>query len=358
MTDHPYAPKPRSSLRVRLPLLVTVWAFAHTALALVGLLTGTPLFVLGPNTAPVALNWYVVAVAALALGALVLRARHGDRRSTRRLLWAAAGLSLVSGFSLLMDLVMLLTGSSPDSTAAAAHHGLGALGAALLAGPARRRTAPGTPGAVTVAPLAAPRSVQLAALVGALAFVPYAAMKTVWATGGTFAGISGAEALEMSRRNGASGLWLTLESYGIDATALLAALGIFLLSGLVRPWGRVFPRWTLLLAGRRVPRWLPLTPAALGAATLAPYGVLGIGQLTLASFGVVELAQGDFPSVRSALLVGWVGLAAFAVYGVALTVAAVSYWRRTGPGTSPSDAPEPLRGPARPTSDRGASPTL
>ena len=358
MTDHPRTPKPHSSLRIRLPLLTTVWALAHTALALVGLLTDTPLFVLGPNIAPVALNWYVVAVAALALGALVLRARHGERRSTRQLLRLAAGLSLVSGFSLLMDLVMLLTGSNPDSTAAAAHHALGALGAALLAGLAHRRTAPGTPGPVAAAPLAAPRSVQLAALAGALAFAPYAAMKTVWATGGTFAGVTGAETLEVSRRNGASGLWLTLESYGIDATALLAALGIFLLFGLVRPWGRVFPRWTLLLAGRRVPRWLPLTPAVLGAATLAPYGVLGVGQLTLASFGRVELPRGDFPDVRSAVLVGWIGLAAFAVYGVALTVAALSYWRRTGPGTTRLPAPEPLCQPARPTSDRGASTTL
>ncbi|MEV3993644.1 hypothetical protein AB0J57_32600 [Streptomyces sp. NPDC049837] len=100
-------------------------------------------------------------------------------------------------------------------------------------------------------------------------------MKLVWASGGTFAGITGEEMLAVSERNGASGVFLTLESWGLDPTALLAVLGIFLLWGLVRPWGQVFPRWTLLLHGRRVPRWPPLAPALLGAATLAPSALWG-----------------------------------------------------------------------------------
>lgn len=80
-----------------------------------------------------------------------------------------------------------------------------------------------------------------------------------------------------------------------------------------------------------MPRWLPLTPALLGAATLAPYGVLGVGYLVLATAGVVAVRRGDFPSPGDALLVGWIGMAAFAVYGIALTVAARSYWLRTRP---------------------------
>ncbi|GAB2604827.1 hypothetical protein GCM10027168_42200 [Streptomyces capparidis] len=51
--------------------------------------------------------------------------------------------------------------------------------------------------------------------------------------------------LAISKRNGASEIWLTPESWGLDATVLLAALGVFLLWGLVRPWGQTFPRWTL-----------------------------------------------------------------------------------------------------------------
>ncbi|MCM2422702.1 hypothetical protein [Streptomyces sp. RKAG293] len=67
--------------------------------------------------------------------------------------------------------------------------------------------------------------------------------------------------LAVSQWNGASGIFLTLESWGLDSTALLSGLGVSLLWGLVRPWGQVFPRWTLFLHGRPVPRWFPLAPA-------------------------------------------------------------------------------------------------
>ncbi|WP_231905015.1 hypothetical protein [Streptantibioticus cattleyicolor] len=162
----------------------------------------------------------------------------------------------------------------------------------------------------------APARVQLAACAGTVAFLPYIAMKQLWAWGGTFAGTSNEEMLASSRRNGASGMWLILESWGLDPTVLLAALGVFL-------------RWTLPLTGRRVPRWLPLTPALIGAAALAPYGVLGTVYCTLATTGVVTMRAGDFHSSQDALSAGWIGMTAFAVYGVALAVAARSYWRRT-----------------------------
>ncbi|WP_380277903.1 hypothetical protein [Kitasatospora purpeofusca] len=229
-----------------------------------------------------------------------------------------------------MDVITLLFGQGVDSGPGAAQHALAALGAVLLAG-AARSGAPAAAPAPAPAPVrsAASGAVHLAALAGSAAFVPYAAMKLLWASGGTFAGVSGSDMHAASVRNGASGIWLTLESWGLDGTALLAALGVFLLWGLVRPWGQVFPRWTLLLAGRRVPRWLPLVPALLGAATLAPYGVVGVGWAALATAGAVEVPRGDFPSAADTLLVAWIGLGAFAVYGVALAVAARSYWRRT-----------------------------
>ncbi|MGW2634719.1 hypothetical protein ACWC2K_36140 [Streptomyces chattanoogensis] len=112
---------------------------------------------------------------------------------------------------------------------------------------------------------------------------------------------------------------------------MLAGLGVFLLFGLIRPWGQVFPRWTLVLGGRRVPRWLPLTPALIGATTLVPYGVIGVGYLALATTGVLPIRRGDFPSPTDALLVGWIGHTAFAVHGIALLVASRSYWVRTRP---------------------------
>ncbi len=179
------------------------------------------------------------------------------------------------------------------------------------------------------APSAAPAAVQLAAWAGTLAFVPYVVMKLIWAFGGSFAGISGDQMYADYVRNGSSGLWLALERWGLDGTVLLAMIGVFLLWGLVRPWGLVFPRWTLPLCGRRVPRWLPLTPALIGAATLAPYGLVGIGYLTLCTTGVTQIRTGALATAGQALQISWVGMFSFAGYGVALVVAARSYWRRT-----------------------------
>ncbi|MEU1006595.1 hypothetical protein [Streptomyces tibetensis] len=72
-----------------------------------------------------------------------------------------------------------------------------------------------------------------------------------------------------------------------------------------------------------------LAPALIGAATLAPCGVFGVGYVTMATAGVVAMRRGGFHSSSDALLVAWIGMAAFAVYGVALIVAARSYWLRT-----------------------------
>ncbi|MFF8844269.1 hypothetical protein ACF08N_16370 [Streptomyces sp. NPDC015127] len=305
-----------------------LWAIAYTGFGLACALSRTPLLHHGGQ--PPGLGWAVVAVgtpAGLVCGAV---ARYGLRPILRALLWVLCGLTAIAAFSLLMDLITLMFGQGVDSWPSAANHAMAAVGTLLLAATARSDRRP--PAAARAqSPSAAPRPVQLAACAGTVAFLPYAAMKLLWAFGGTFAGTSGEQMLVISERNGASGLWLTLESWGLDATVLLAAVGVFLLWGLVRPWGQVFPRWTLLLAGYRVPRWLPLTPALIGAATLAPYGIFGVGYTTLATCGVVTMRRGDFPTSGDALLVSWIGMVAFAVYGVALTVAAHSYYRRTRP---------------------------
>ncbi|WP_223837494.1 hypothetical protein [Streptomyces venezuelae] len=309
-----------------------VWAVLYTGFALACALSGAPLLHHGGNSGASELGWAVVAVGALGTlvsGAVVL---YGLLPPLRVLLWVVCGLTGITAFSLLMDVITLMLGQGVDSRTSAANKALAAVGAVLLAATARSDRLPA--GTTVRAPSAAPQYAQRAAWAGTLAFVPYAAMKLVWASGGTFAGITGEEMLAVSERNGASGIFLTLESWGLDASVLLAALGVFLLWGLVRPWGQVFPRWTLFLRGRRVPLWLPLAPALLGAATLAPYGVLGIGYLSLATSGVVTMRRGDFHSSGDALLVGWIGMLAFAVYGIALTVSARSYWRRTCPTRS------------------------
>jgi hypothetical protein len=115
------------------------------------------------------------------------------------------------------------------------------------------------------------------------------------------------------------------------AVALCVGLGlaVFLLLGLVRPWGMVFPRWTILLAGRPVPRFLPIVPVWLIAPTFVLYG-LGAGVYVMLLVGGVLQWHG-----RSGLdAVGYIGVAqpiSFAGYGLALTVCAVSYQLRTRP---------------------------
>ncbi|MFD9539644.1 hypothetical protein [Streptomyces sp. NPDC060022] len=304
-----------------------VWAVVYAGFGLACALSGTPLLYLGSDPGPSALGWGVAGVGALAALACGAVARYGLQPALRALLWVVCALAGMAAFGLLMDVITLAFGQGVDSGVAAANHALAAAGVLLLAATARsvRRT----PAAADVrAPSAASGPVQLAACAGTAAFLPYAAMKLIWASGGTFAGMTGEEMLAISKRNGASGIWLTLESWGLDGTVLLAALGTFLLWGLVRPWGQVFPRWALWLRGRRVPRWLPLAPALIGAATLAPYGVFGVGYVALATADVVTMRRGDFHSSSDALLVAWIGMTAFAVYGVALIVAARSYWLR------------------------------
>ncbi|MGW0395993.1 hypothetical protein ACWDYJ_35065 [Streptomyces sp. NPDC003042] len=298
-----------------------IWATGTGGLALGAALLGA---------GPPLLAWGLAGAAAVAGAGLVLR--------RRALLWAACGVSAAAGFSLLMDVVGLLFAQGVDDQAAAGLHALGLLGAVLLAHAA---LGPGRGGGSVPPPSAGSRRVHLAAWAGTLAFAPYAAMKLTWALGGTFAGVSGARMLALSERNGASGVWLTLERWGLDGTVLLAALGVFLLFGLIRPWGQAFPRWIPGLRGRRVPRWLPLGPALIGVGTLVPYGLFGVGYLALASAGAVSVRAGDFPSPADAVLVGWIGFSAFAVYGLALLAATGSYWRRTGGSARRDPGPNP-----------------
>ncbi|WP_228922878.1 hypothetical protein [Streptomyces sp. DH7] len=322
---------------------------AYAGFGLVCALRGTPLFSMGDISASPALSWAVVVVGVLAAAASGAVTRYGVRPGLRVLLWVTCVLAGVAAFGLLMDVITLLFGQGVDSAPAAANHALAATGCLLLATTARTVGGPGpaTGAAAPPAPSAAARPVQFAACAGTVAFLPYVAMKLVWVSGGTFAGNTGEQMLAISEHNGASGIWLTLESWGLDGTVLLAALGVFLLWGLVRPWGQVYPRWTPWLRGRRVPRGLPLVPALVGAATLAPYGVLGAGYLALATAGVVTVRQGDFSSPGDALLVGWIGMAAFGVYGCALIAATRSYWARTRPVAVATGLAGPA-GPAEP----------
>jgi hypothetical protein len=268
--------------------------------------------------------------------------------------WCACGLAGAGTFGFVMNFLQLIFDGRVDDWASFAVQLLCAAGAVLFAGTAlayRRRSAgacarcgrvhaPGESATTYPPPSVPSRAVRWTAYAGAVAFVPYATMKTIWASGGTFAGVSGEEMLQSFKENGASGLTLWLEEHGLDFTTLSAAAGVFLLLGLVRPWGQIFPRWAPFLTGRRVPRWLPLTPAWLGAATLGPYGVFGLCYLALAALGVMDVPEAPEGNLTGTglWLVTWIGLGAFGPFGVALGVAALSYQRRTRPRCAPAEA--------------------
>ncbi|WP_198165711.1 hypothetical protein [Agromyces laixinhei] len=314
-------------------LATTVWAVGYLGFGLVCVGTDTALLSQG-LLPPGVLGWIAVVLGTVSVPVAGAATVLGPRPMLRVLLWILAGAAAMSAFSLLMDVLGLLLGQPVDSWPTALGHALAAVGAVLLAITAQgNRAGTGAVEPATAAgtdlPAAANGSVHGIAIVGTLSFLPYITMKMIWSAGGSFAGVTGAELEAISARNGASGLWLILQRWGLDPTVLLAGLGIFLLWGLVRPWGLIFPRWTPVLNGRRVPRWLPLTPALVGAATLLPYGAIGLGYATLVATDVVSIRAGDFPTPEDALLATWVGMIAFCGYGLALAAAANSYRRRT-----------------------------
>jgi D-alanyl-D-alanine dipeptidase len=161
--------------------------------------------------------------------------------------------------------------------------------------------------------------------------LPWAAVKTVWTLGGDALGVS-AEGWRAANA-GESAAAEALSAVGVDVTVLAAAAGIFLLLGLMYPWGQVFPRWTLVLAGRRVPRLLPLLPAWLAAVGLSAYGAVLVVYAPLTALGVLPRLEAEPPFTTSAGLTWMVafGGLAFGGLGFGLLTAARSYAARTRP---------------------------
>lgn len=127
---------------------------------------------------------------------------------------------------------------------------------------------------------------------------------------------------------------------GVDESPLSAGVAgvlfelCFILAGtllplaLVHGWGRVWPRWVLGLAGRRVPRWLVLGPGIGVAASITVYFGVMLVQM------VVERLHGRNPfppdgemSLPESFF--WVAVPAYFLWGAALGVAALAYHRRT-----------------------------
>ncbi|MBG0567784.1 hypothetical protein [Actinoplanes aureus] len=158
------------------------------------------------------------------------------------------------------------------------------------------------------------------AYAGCAGLLPYSVMHLLVANGRQPFGLKREDLIE----GGAGGAWL--EMHGIPWVDIAAGAGAFLLLGLTHRWGERFPAWTLPLAGRRVPRFLPLIPAWVTGPTLAAYGTVGGGFTALAASGLI---RGRWEADQ--LRVAGVAMTAFGTFGTALTAAAWSYQQRTRP---------------------------
>ncbi|MFJ2897382.1 hypothetical protein ACIO87_21155 [Streptomyces sp. NPDC087218] len=162
--------------------------------------------------------------------------------------------------------------------------------------------------------------------------LPWAAVKTVWTLGGDAFGVTAEKWKESN--SGSSEAVRALAAVGIDVTVLAAGLGVFLLTGLMYRWGQVFPRWVLFLAGRRVPRLLPLLPAWLTAVGLSVYGVVLVVYSPLAALGVLPAPEPDAELGATPAGTLWLaafGGLAFGGLGFGLLLASRSYYARTRP---------------------------
>ncbi|MER7584472.1 hypothetical protein [Kitasatospora sp. NPDC097691] len=178
----------------------------------------------------------------------------------------------------------------------------------------------------------APRRTRVAVYLLMGGLLPWAGAKTIWTLGGDALGVAGDDWQRLTSV-GASGPSKAAASAGIDVTVLAAMVGIFLLLGLLYAWGQVFPRWTVVLSGRRVPRLLPLIPAWLTGIPLTMYGAALIVMAPLTAVGVLPEIKPSPPFTTGSGITWMVefGGLAFGGLGVGLVVAARSYAARTRP---------------------------
>nr|WP_051876847.1 hypothetical protein [Cellulosimicrobium sp. MM] len=157
-------------------------------------------------------------------------------------------------------------------------------------------------------PAAAARWGRTAALVAAAIPTFYAVTRIAWVLGIPL-GFSPDDVAQLAGDDG----WVA--ALGLGGFALVGAV---LTLGLFQRWGEVFPRWTVGLAGRRVPVGLAVVPATVVAVAVLPAGlsliVLGFGESRLA------LTADSWGAVGPTLL--------WPVWSLALGAATYAYWLR------------------------------
>ncbi|GAA1145514.1 hypothetical protein F4556_002936 [Kitasatospora gansuensis] len=182
-------------------------------------------------------------------------------------------------------------------------------------------TAVATPAALPPAVLPAPWAVRAAKL-AALTTVPSGLWRLALGVG-IPVGFSGATERQMTAHMPG---WGTV--YVIALSALAEALA-FLSLGLVRPWGRVAPRWLPLIGGRPIHPLVAVVPAGLGAlAVTALTFTAGLGGWYSPE------AMGD-PEAPHGLagLVMTLCYAPLLLWGPLLAAVTVDYYRRSRAGS-------------------------
>ncbi|MER7340879.1 hypothetical protein ABT403_23915 [Streptomyces sp. NPDC000075] len=308
---------------------------------------------------PPVVQLLLAALALLAGGACpaTIRTPAGPGRAAVTTVLVVAVPVFVAGtIGLPIHFVTLVTFSGVESATGLAQVLLNAAGAALLllVGLAHRRRARGEcprcgrPHSGPVdGPLVhpavsrAPHRTRAVAYLLVCGLLPWAGVKSIWLLGGDALGVA-AEDWQRTVSARASGPARAAASAGIDVTVVAAAVGVFLLLGLLYTWGQVFPRWTAVLAGRRVPRLLPLIPAWLTGIPLCVYGAVLVVMAPLMATGVLPAIEPSAPFTTSAGITWMVefGGLAFAGLGLGLVVAARSYAFRTHPVCAAAGVPD------------------
>lgn len=161
--------------------------------------------------------------------------------------------------------------------------------------------------------------------VASVALLPYAIFKTLWALGVPIGATQKAIEDMHANMEAYSGPVFSLYRYGIDITALLAIIAIFLALALVRPWGQRFPKWIPILGGRKFHRWLLLIPAWVGGMLFTIFGGVSVIDMVLIGLGIK-------PSGNMDGLEPWVFMivyGGFFIWGFTICLAALSYQTRT-----------------------------
>ena len=290
--------------------LPIAWALLYGALRAAWALLGTPTLPPMGDDLVVLGGWWPAALCLAAAGIGIGMRLTGSSRTLAAAGFGVAGALLVADALFLLDIVGVLTfgiDTWPEAAALASRAGCAAVALLLL------RTTLKYHGPRPRTRTSVPR----------------------WAFAGAWVAVAGCLVrIAAQVAVGFDGIPLNGSVVVFEVGFLLA--GTLLPLALVYRWGRVWPRWTLFLAGRRVPRWLVLGPAAVFSTGLVVYFGIALAQMI-----VSPVSGGSLPSAFY-----WVAVPAYWAWGWGMGAAAVAYFQLTPRlgGWSPShisDRPEP-----------------